>query len=279
VAGVRVVRAERWGPDFGHAEQATRSDSQGRFTLTGLGPGKGVVAAHGGELGGSVDLELTLGQERTGIEIRVEPILKPLDARVVDGEGQGVAGCLVGLGQPVKPMELRGPVSFFWTDEEGALVGPLRNGSRVSVRSLNCPGKLAKREQPTVEPGVPVTLSVEDGHRLRGRLLEAEGAPAVGYALSISMPEDSPWSEFLALDQPLRSDAQGRFEIAGLPAGPLSVQVWKRGRIGPRFEVSLGEEPVSEIALSLPAYGVEDPSPGPVATRAVRVVDPEGRPV
>lgn len=272
VAGARVAHVKSLGPSFGFPLDATRTDAKGAFRLHGLAPDSYFLIAHNDEVGGQVlDVEVEYAQTREGVEISLSTPLQPLRARVVDGDGSPVAGCMVGVA--LEGGERRGLSQLYaWTDEEGLLNVPSRD-SRYQVMSLSCPDRIGV---PPYEPlsvglsgdAIP-SLTVGRGQPLRGRLLDAAGDPLANARVWVQLREPDgddlrPRAEvddhidmdkFMPLHSDAVTDSDGRFEVPALPPGVFEIKVDGWDRIGTPPQVTITADTPTEANFTMAAAG------------------------
>ncbi|NVB42603.1 carboxypeptidase regulatory-like domain-containing protein [Pseudenhygromyxa sp. WMMC2535] len=200
--------------------QLALSDAEGNFRVTQLQPGDHALVAHGATLYGRAQpVHLGLAETRDAVTVSVHP-------------AQRVEGTVVTTGgDPCPDGELHLRHLDFEGERRSAKIG--REGAvellavlpgRHAVE-LSCPGYA------TPEDGYPeLEVSAEDltgqrwevseGLAIRGALVEAKGRqPAAGLRVRAQLVDDP---DFARTSSP--SDAEGGFELAGLPAG--SYELW-----------------------------------------------------
>jgi RNA polymerase sigma factor (sigma-70 family) len=73
---------------------------------------------------------------------------------------------------------------------------------------------------PPADPGRPVTVRLQPGAAVTGRLLDADGRPRAGVKLDLSIrAHGKSWDGYSLPDQPIRTDADGRFRLGTLLPG------------------------------------------------------------
>lgn len=196
VAGAEV---QAW-PSAARSQEttvATTSEPDGTFRLPGLAPGRPVdvevAAAHGQR----VSLRRVVPDPQEPLEV-VLPAGAEVFGRLVGEDGEGVAGpfVTVWVWSPEEDgggtMERR----FTATDEDGAfrLAGlpPGRVKLEASHGSRAVERELAEPLRPGEQRG-PLELVLPDGAPLAGRVLRADGTPAVGARVAVRMlPAEPP---------------------------------------------------------------------------------------
>lgn len=261
VAEARVTYVGLGDPPLGVPEHATLTDAEGRFRLGNVSPDKYDLMAFRDNLGGTKKVSVEFAQTRTDVEIVMTLSLEWLHAQVVETSGEPVASCLVGLKPASDP---RAWAYTFWTDEEGRLATPTLPDARFNVDFLQCPRMVGKPPYDPLVSGRPEgessRLEVALGHVLRGRILDAGKQPLVDVKVSIDTPErDLPTaadardsrSSFMTFRRSARTDAEGRFEIAGLFPGEFEIQVEGRHRTGPPLRVFVTDQPMTEASFTM----------------------------
>ncbi|HVR74387.1 MAG TPA: carboxypeptidase-like regulatory domain-containing protein, partial [Planctomycetota bacterium] len=183
-----------------------------------------------------------------GIDITLLPG-GTIRGRVLDTEGAGVAGAQVGA-EDAGAEEERRLGGFFAdnrqspstvTDAEGGYkLSNLRAGkylvkAQAKERAAARRSDVEVLENETTE-GVDLVLGV--GEALSGTVADADGNPIAGVRVRA-------WTDEQAEG---RSDAEGRFEILGLKAGSVNIQVEKSGFNELRLQVTV---PGEALAITL----------------------------
>lgn len=186
------------------------ADEQGRMTLRGQAPGTFWIV-----VSDSADNQL---YNDFGV-----PIQEPGDAqRVIEIGAVSVRGRVLFGKEPLAATLSFGGRSgavrvAMESDEEGSFDGMLpRDGAwRVYVRSAD--GEVEANTKVSVEANdqgrALVTVSLPDTH-LFGRVVDEQSKPVAGASVQIETGQDG---------QQVWSDAQGRFEVRGLPPGLLTA--------------------------------------------------------
>ncbi|PIE22734.1 MAG: hypothetical protein CSA62_11120 [Planctomycetota bacterium] len=243
---IRILPGEKQAP------RELLSDAEGYFAAEGLLPGPCLVSARAHPAGAAVERELNL------------PHPAPLQLRLPSGTELRLR--LASAGRPL-PQSLslllsaagqRQPISFGPLPIQGSLlrVQGLGPGDwRVALRVAGFAAsefELRLRGEPFVERSV----QLDPGKTLRGRVLDAQGHPLTGLRLELRRPLPL-GSRKLEVRRRLlawtSSDAEGRFELSGLAAGPFELE----GSLGrapaqllARGEVSASEK--QELTLRWP---------------------------
>jgi len=251
--GVSVVanRAGSWSPNH------SVLDESGGFVIPGLTPGRYSLTAVGGEWITLEPVEVRVGPDGlSGVELQLErgPVVevrvrlagRPLEgaqlqltggdaARVFSPGGAGTAGVTDASGQ-------------------GTLSGITPGEYTLQVSHDACASAKVPVAVSTGTQAVEVEL--EAGAVLRGKLLEADGTPAMAQLFLVR--EGESLAGGTSLDG--STDADGAFEITGLTAGRYvlhAVDMTSGGmspklkRVG-KVEVSAGETQEREFRLAPP---------------------------
>lgn len=238
---------------------------------SGLAPARSSVTLSDDEQAVS-DLRLVLGPSRTA------------GGRVVDPEGQPVAGAIVELVRSLSA-ETRSPSEEEILADDGLYrTGTGSDGSfhladlptgwfdlevrRPGFMLLTVPGVEMRTDDSVADLG-PLVLNV--GKRLEGRATEPGGAPVAGAEVWVVPDMEAgarTWKAFLAAGPATVTDRDGHFVLQGLdPRQALSVDVCRRGyQTGRIWQETLEEGPVQ---VTLPR----------AARLSGRVVDPDGKPI
>ncbi len=226
--------------------------------------------------------------------------------RVVDGEGEPVAGARVSVNlfSPYRgwrgsrsvyvfssdPSAIRQQVGGVVTDDEGRFrLGGLAAGELVDL-DVDHPRHRARKVDGVEPPADDLEIELDAGVRVTGRVLDASGRPVASAQVRLqteSEVQTSGGQSRFSSNHAAITDEEGRFDEAGLAPGTLSVEAMSGDLspaaagpfttesgdlIGP-LELVLGE-PV-ELAGTL--YGLDgDPVPG-VLVEAQRAASTDSR--
>jgi protocatechuate 3,4-dioxygenase beta subunit len=277
-----VAGAWVWRP--GEEHLAVRSDPRGGFALPLPDAAPAWVRADAAGFGGGSS---RLRDEQTAGREPVTLLLPPTAAaagRVVDEAGEPVAGAEISAGAVERGgFAFRGPggAASARSGADGRF--RLRELAAATRHTLHAeregygPGEL---EVPELEAGAVregLVIVLPAGITAFGRVVDTAETPVAGaeVALRRAVRSSDPFEMFRSHGvepETATTDAEGRFEIADLPAG--------------RFDVSAaagGFAPLTVPGVELPAGGGRADlgtlllEPG--LTLAGRVVDPQGRPV
>lgn len=115
-----------------------------------------------------------------------------------------------------------------------ALVYGVGTGTwRVRIEAAGFASSESKHVQPANPDSVPrVDIALREGHRIIGRVVDADGRPVVGAMIAAMPVRRAPPST-------ARSQEEGRFRLTGLPAGPLVLSAVddERGKAQTEFVV------------------------------------------
>lgn len=211
-----------------YAEAKTTSGPEGELSLAHVIAGIGNL---------SIQAPGFAPFERTGIEVPAEPgvtdlgalELEPevfLEVVVVDGDGDPVAGAAIGvtwrssgpfglgMSRTETPAEAR-------TDEAGRFrKGGFAPGQVVDVSASQEGFAPTSVDRIRLPDASPVRVVLEAGAIVSGRVVDEAGRPV---AEAVVMPEMSDPSSHRLHMLHMQSDEDGRFELGGLPAGPVKL--------------------------------------------------------
>jgi protocatechuate 3,4-dioxygenase beta subunit len=278
VAGARVdVEVGRY-EDKPAARDIT--DAQGKFRLEHLAPGRYTVAARAergyGRSAGS--LLVGLGQHVDGAVIRLFPAHRVAGKVVIASSGKGCTDARVSLQGRVQ-----GPTIALRRLPDGQRLadGVVSGTYTVSVR---CAGYAARDSYDSIVVGdrdiTGVVWEVDDGARIRGKVLTRSGAPIEDVVLRAQSIDPArrrtAWAS-------ARSKADGSFELRGLHEGLHRITLISELGAAPRegFEVTVAPLATVERDFVLDDGGtlvgdVVDDAGGAVPDVDVVVVDTKG---
>lgn len=287
------------------AEHETRTGAAGRFVLREVAAGAYDLRIDAPGLAPlrRMGVEVPRGELRDLGRLAAEPAVA-VAGRVVDGEGEPVAGARVSV-DPFSPYrEWRGTRSVYVfssgvtppnhqvggvvSDGEGRFrLGGLAAGELVDLDVEH--DRYQSRSVPGVEPPAEdLEIELDSGVRVTGRVLDPSGRPVPAAHVRLrgeSVIQTSGGSSTHSYSRAEISDEDGRFDVAGLTPGRLRVEALSGDmspaaagpftaangdRIGP-LELVLGEPAVLEGTL----YGLDgEPVPG-VEVTARRSTSPD----
>ena len=220
------------------------------------------------------------GSVRAGETLDLGDILLPTtDApsaavRVRDRSGAPVRGARVQIvaqhDRNVKPTDEEGRTRLWWPTWQGETLAEMR------AITVDAPG--FARELVRVEPRRATTVDVDvvlgPAHRVAGRVLDENGLPAVGRWILVAngrvpldrvLPADHPldttayFRQAFDAEGPLylgetNTDADGRFEVPGIPEGPYHVGTSGEG--GRMISAAGVATDSTEVALRVPVAPV-----------------------
>jgi hypothetical protein len=272
----------------GGAADSVRAGALGAFLFRPPAPGRWLLAAvtaaghfpFAPEWGHSpVQLLAEPGRQVRGIEIQLAPALELL-GRVLTAEGEPAPFAEVRLLGAAGETALVGIPDRFTADGRGEFRAAAPDGSVLEARlSGHLPGRAAVDALALVNGRVTITLGPPDTRpaaplsELHGRVVTGGGAPVPG-ALVVATPARAfglgatPSAQAATL-------ADGRFQLAGLPAGPYRLLARAEGRAPGSARATAGapEEVVIELEEGGRLHGcVRDAGTGaPVAPYTVLV--------
>lgn len=159
----------------------------------------------------------------------------PLTGRVIDPRGQAVPGGEIFLlDQPAGPNEtekaLKGRKPAATSAADGRFsIADLAAGTPVHL-AIQAPGYLVAQVRAVRPPTEkPVVVRLEPAASLLGRVVDESGDPVPGARVDLRWQASHPQDPELPLGEPIlrntRADGTGRFELRGVPAGPVRVSV------------------------------------------------------
>ena len=265
--------------------RATTGDT-GRFELASL-PARQIdleVSAEGFEPLTVRQIEIPSGGEPVDLGTVVLVPGSRLSGRVVDTEGEGFADTAIyvvrGVGRPERLVpwleeKLLDEPANATTDGEGRFeITDLAQGERVHLVAQHPEFATSWQNRVQVPAAEPLTLVLEPGLRLVGRVVDAEGTGIAGAGLEMAQQDLLSGTDYPSGPQhrrSARSDAEGRFEFHSLRPGRITLTVSAHGYVPP--------EPVT-----LEESGDGDPQPielvmEPGQSIEGRVADTEGEPI
>jgi len=196
------------------------TDAEGRFRIGGIPGGKLRLFARSALHASAATPTITLraGELREDLEL-VLPDGFDVRGRVVDADGEAVAGTRIGLDSAADPMP-RTTV----TDGEGRFT--LRRLVGECTLRAHPPGHPAEERVLSVgEGGVDVEIQLSSrSHFARGRVFDPRGIPLEGALVTLDQGADG-----ASFRLGVATGPDGTFEAPGLPPPPYRLRVTRRG--------------------------------------------------
>src|ERR1051325_8768928 len=232
VAGVDITPTRHGLVLLGRLADPPRTDRDGRFSLP-LSDGTWTLAfAKEGYLANAIP-ELKVHGAIKPLEVTLESTVE-IRGRVVRKDGSGVANVMIGE-EGVTPTE---------TSADGSFVLPaVRAGAHV-LQYFTEGG--AHGELRVTAPAADARIVLDDTGVLRGRVVDAAGAPVPSFEISVKRgPEDFGMPKQFA-------DAEGRFVWNDAPVGASTVSAKSSGFIAATRSVVIeAGKTTEEITLTL----------------------------
>lgn len=239
-----------------------RTDASGTCTLVGLRPGRAWITPERAEFWSTAEI---LAGEETVLALQLEEGWD-VEGTVVDANGDAVAGAAVWLGELGASAERLFLVatsgadgSFFVRDcpDLGSLWARMPGHAPARMRTL-----VETRTQPAGST-IPLTLALEGpGATVAGVVRDPEGQPVEGAlvlvdgqgmlrAEALTLPGGD--VTYLAHSMPTstRTDAAGRFTVAGVRPGQVPVGVIAPGLAAWRTTVEAAAGATAEVTIAL----------------------------
>lgn len=248
----------------GGANVYATTDHEGRFRLTHLPIGTYTASSEGGTA------MIDVGAEPAEVVVKAvhhEPWI--IEGEVVDAAGRPVPRGQVGVrigGHSVRSFPIvagRFAVAHWDRSNHKTVDVVAHHAADARGRSLGL--------GPTVVSGYeqgakPLVLRMEQGRRAYGFLRDPQGAPLVGYKISLAAKERPWWSQ--GRNPAQTTDAEGAFAFEGIPPSEVTITVLEDSRLAthPQHVVTDGASPIELVAV-------------PARTLEARVVDGEGNPI
>ncbi|MGH7149429.1 MAG: carboxypeptidase-like regulatory domain-containing protein, partial [Planctomycetota bacterium] len=239
-----------------------RADASGRYVIRGLGGSRYdfVAAGPGGAPAARKDVEVPMGSV-TRVDLDLPPEAS-IAGRVVDGEGDGIAGAWVTamggaeLLPGVYPWNLtRVRYGRARTDRSGGFrVASLLGGTHhLMVEAEGFAVLSSRRVDLPAGSGVDgLVLALEAGRSISGRVLDADRRAVAGVLVTaVTDPRENErrsvkpvhWSR-----QRTRTEVDGAFRVSGLGDGWFIVQARREGRVlAERKGIEAGGAPVELV--------------------------------
>ena len=229
------------------------SEADGAVTFSGMGPGKYELEARAaGYVAARAEVEVhTAGETLTLPVTRLESGMGFLGA-VVTRDGEPVAGAEVAA-EPGSPDVYRPPrdverAARATTDTEGrfALFGLAEGPYRVVVRAPGMARTVVDGATPEDQGNDLGTITVGEGFAVTGRVLRRDRAPLANTVVEV---REGKSYEYTPIAQS-RTDEQGAFAFAGVPAGRWLLRVRVGGRdVTAAVEGSDGDEVKQDVTV------------------------------
>jgi len=265
VSGVAVHAAAREADDpFVYSAYTATTDAEGRFVLPQLPKKEMMVWA--GDLAGDPDeirgaifaprrasevVHMRPGDPEVTLRYRPRPKVR---VRILDPEGHPVSEASIAVDQ-----EEWSSYQSYRTDAEGWMEVETPDNDQpfsLTVVDASSPtGHLLRAVAPAwqvCEKGTrEVTLRLETGLSLRGRVVDAAGKPIVGAMVEAQPTKPPPSLDDLVVcyfDPHATTGADGHFEIQGLLPGPWKIRVTTKSQRTVETQAESGEE----VQITLP---------------------------
>ena len=212
LAGVRISAfAEGVREQFSYVE--TGNDGRFRHSHLPIGLDVRLDAAKNDFLRKEVTAHLTGAKQTLDLTMQPRPHGGSITGRVVDPEGQPVVGAVIlntGRSSDLERETKTVPDGRFRLDDlfEGSL------GKEVLVRGKGFAPKRQKVETGPPERPAEVTISLERGHRIKGRVIDEKGRPLEGVRVYFANANHG-----FSDGGRATTDGEGRFAFDSLPAG------------------------------------------------------------
>jgi protocatechuate 3,4-dioxygenase beta subunit len=271
VPNVRVSAGGEW--NWGGDEAQTYTDEQGRFRIDRLGPGRYKPVARGADGYGRAPQSVHLGLGQSSEDLRIE--LHPATS---------VRGRVVVAGESRTPCE-NGSVSLHDKAGGRSVYAETNDDGTVEIEAVlpgtyevdvGCRGKVPRERYDAIvvgsEPLAELEWEVDDGLAFSVVVVGSRGEPIERARVSVQAKTAKPrgqvsgsWGEL--------TDANGRYEVAGLIAGKYAVTAYVEGRplVAPvePTEVEVDSERRPDVKIVLTEAGIVEG----------RVLDPTGKPI
>jgi carboxypeptidase family protein len=252
---------------------AATTGAEGKATLRGLRAGWHVLTA---SAKGYAPAELPFETGGSGGTIDRQTLeLKPgaaVAGRVVDRGGKPVAGAKVASADAAQLFSFAAAKSAVTSDKDGKFVIPALPAGTFRLTATH------QSHAPATTPPLTldgtngrddVTITMDDGGRIAGRVVDKGGAPVASATVRVVTPAEGMTAVWEGTRQAYADD-QGRFEVTGLPRRKLDLVAQHETGSSPRVSVDLAARPAAtDVTLTLEITG----------TIAGTVVTPGGEPI
>jgi hypothetical protein len=277
VAGARVAESTYQGFSNGYPDTAVRTDTEGRFELDGLAPGKYALNAMSRTLAGGPEDDVVVPfASKSDIEIVVRTTMHAFPGRVVDPEGKPVADCRLTTPAYQITSGVDGRLEFTWRRDKAAII-QFRCPRHYWVENAEEHGKFGSPIVSAPPANGELSFVVYPGTPWTGRATHPDGSPAHSMRLQVvrrgevpGLLEHKPFSGAVEL----RTDSDGRFEGALAP-GQYEFRI--DGHYpGPSPENFVVRSEAAKTSFTIGPSSESERAPKP---RELRIVDQQGQPV
>ncbi len=259
VAGASIIaghvsgaHAPRWLPSLddlkpNESRPITVTDEEGRYTLPSIPAGcvLSIAARHPDFALARFDGVASRSQAESEVPVLVLHPGASVEIRVMDAARHSIAHARVRLCETPESTDTFGIREAFeaTTDTTGAVAFPRVGAASIDV-AVDAEGFSPLYLLGRPPPDSPFTLTLEPTHTLSGVVRTARGDPVPGRQVYTYYGGASIWE---GRNELAISDAQGRFELRGLGAGPFDVHA---ERAESAMKVPAGATSVELIAWS-----------------------------
>jgi len=222
-------RADNLAQDF--------RDAKGAFTLSGFTPGAWTLVATAKGHAASAPLEFALPAAAPAL--LVVPREAVVSGVVLDERGEPVGGARLSVGVAGAPQ-----ADSRACDEHGSFTLDGLAPGQVLLRARGPTGAPSSTLVLVLAPGEALagaTLRLRPSAMILGELLGAEDEPEPAQTVELQGPS---WSERCT------TDAEGRFECRGVPAGEITLRARTRAGLSLRQRVSVSEGETVHVRLA-----------------------------
>lgn len=245
------------GDELAEPRTAT-TDDEGRFRLSGLPPGiyRPYAEADGRHGEAEHAIDLGLAETSAPVLIAARPVAAVSGRIIVRGSGVVCPSGRVTL----TCSDCEGSRTLMEEVDGGLVTFPAVLPGSYEVRIV-CAGFLAPRSLPPLRvqaaPIRDVVWEIARGQAMRGQVLDAGGRPVRGIAVAATPESETDGPSEMLGEWDEVTDAEGRFELAGLAEGAYSLSTFAEGVAGPAepLVVSVSDRDREGVTLRLPPQG------------------------